>query len=64
MILSFAENGLVAGAFVYLLHNFMTKFSTTLDRIANTMESMDKRMLSLELRMESLENSDNEERTG
>jgi len=55
MVLVMAEKGMVGGAFVYLLYMFMTKFSTTLDRIAGTMESMDKRMQALELRMENLE---------
>lgn len=62
IIAGIVEKSLVGGAFVYLLHYFLTQFSkslekvtNTLDDISNTMRMMDARMHSVEKRIEKLE---------
>lgn len=62
LIANIIEKSLVGGAFVYMLHYFLTKFSaslekvtTTLNDISNTMQKMDTRMQSVEHRIKRLE---------
>ena len=62
VVASIVEKSLVGGAFVYMLHYFLNRFSaslekvtSTLDDISNTMRMMDARMHSVEQRIEKLE---------
>lgn len=62
IIASILEKSLVGGAFIYMLYMFVTKFSVTQEKIANTLikvakslDSLDKRMGTLEARVTELE---------
>ena len=55
LALKVLENSVVAGAFLYLLHAFISKFSVsqakiadTLDRIADTLQNLEERVERLE----------------
>lgn len=56
------EKSLIGGAFIYMLHYFLTQFSTSLEKVtrtledvSNTMKMMDARMHIVEQRIERLE---------
>lgn len=62
IIASVIEKSLIGGAFVYMLHYFLTQFSaslekvtTTLEDVSNAMKMMNARMQSVEQRIERLE---------
>lgn len=62
VIASVIEKSLIGGAFIYMLHFFLTKFSTSLEQvtstlndISNTMKIMDTRMEGVEERIQNLE---------
>lgn len=49
------ENSLIGGAFIYMLYTFLTKFSSTLEGIANTLMKIDSRLNTMEVRINRLE---------
>lgn len=55
LIASILEKTLVGGAFIYLLHYFVTKFSATLERISHTLERISNTLLRMDIRFENLE---------
>ena len=70
-----AEKGIIAGAFVYMLHQFLTKFTKTQESIAqsqnsivstmitisDTLQSLNTRMELMDRRIERLERHTNED---
>jgi hypothetical protein len=47
LILKIIENSLVGGAFILMLWHFLTKFSTTQERIVSGLDNMTERMLEI-----------------
>lgn len=52
------ENSVVAGAFLYLLHAFISKFSTSQAKIAETLDRIAETLQTLEARVQRLEEKD------
>ena len=64
MLTTMVENGLVGGGFAYMLYVFMSKFTTTLDKISSSLESMNTRMELMDARLSNLERKDEKEAEG
>lgn len=60
IIASVIEKSLVGGAFLYLLHAFVTKFSVTLNDVSITLAQVSHTLLSMDARMGKLEDRVNE----
>lgn len=54
MVALFAEKGIIAGAFIYMLYLFLTKFSKTQETISETMLDISRTMLEIRLDIGSL----------
>lgn len=49
------EKSLIGGAFVYMLHHFLTQFSTSLEKVTTTLEDVSNAMKMMNARMQSVE---------
>jgi len=54
-IASLLEKTIVGGAFVYMLHFFLTKFSSSLERISINMGFISETLLRINIRLDSVE---------
>jgi len=55
IIANLIEKSLIGGAFVYLLHYFLGRFSTALENVSKTLEGVSKTLLRMNLRLDSIE---------
>lgn len=49
------EKTLIGGAFVYMLHYFLGRFSTTLEGVGKTLEGVSHTLLKMNERLDSIE---------
>lgn len=55
LIASLIEKSLIGGAFLYMLHFFLTKFSTSLDNVGNNLKSVSDALLKMNIRLDNIE---------
>lgn len=55
LILSVAEKSIVGGAFLYMLYFFIGRFSTTQEKISDTLNRVCDVLIGMNLRLEQLE---------
>lgn len=55
---SLLETSLIGGGFVFLLYHYVTRVTSTMERIADTLKGIDARMYTLERRMNRLDGGD------
>lgn len=55
LIASLLEKTIVGGAFIYMLHFFLTKFSVSLETISTHMQKMSETLLRTNARLDNIE---------
>lgn len=55
LILKIIENSLVGGAFLFLLYQFVTKFTATQERIVTTLTDVSQALTSISSTLEKLD---------
>lgn len=55
IVINLLEKSLIGGAFIYMLHFILVRFSGTLESVASTLEQTSKTLISLDSRMDLVE---------
>lgn len=55
IVASLLEKTLVGGAFIYMLHYFLTKFSKTLETISSHMSQISETLFRINVRLDNVE---------
>lgn len=55
MISKLIENSLIGGAFIYMLHYFLGRFSTALDSVVKSLEIVSTTLIKMNERLDDIE---------